>query len=316
MEQLFLNISIILVSCIALGCGANWLVDSASRLARKYGISDLVIGLTIVAFGTSAPEFAVTVSGAISGNDNVSVANIVGSNIFNIGLILGSCAMITALSCSALLIKRDTIVLTAVTGLLWYMLSDLTLTRGEGLVLFASLVAYLAYLIMKKDTSMVEDEEISHEPVKNTDWLMLIFALLTIAAGGNALVFGATETARYFGLSEWVIGMTVVAAGTSMPELVVSLAAVLKKNHGISVGNLIGSNIFNTLGVLGLAVSINPMSVDKIGLDTTILLLPLTVLVLICMWTGRKVSRLEGTIIFLSGLAIMVWNVISSRPAV
>ncbi len=308
MGQLLVNISIVLVSCIALGCGANWLVDSAARLARKYGVSDLVIGLTIVAFGTSAPEFAVTVAGAIAGNDNVSVANVVGSNIFNIGLILGSCAILTPLCVSPLLVKRDGMVLAAITGLLCYMLYDLSLGRLEGIALFAILLGYLGYLIVKKDTSMVEEEEIDHDPAKNSDWLLLAFALVTICAGGNALVFGATEVARYFGMSEWLIGMTVVAAGTSMPELVVSLTAVLKKNHGISVGNLVGSNLFNTLGVLGVAVAINPLTIDRVGMLTTMLLVPLTILVLLCMWTGKKVSRIEGAIIFAAGLGIMVWN--------
>ncbi len=314
MGLLLLNFSIIMVSCIALGCGANWLVDSAARLARKYGVSDLVIGLTIVAFGTSAPEFAVTVSGAISGNDNVSVANVVGSNIFNISLILGSCAMLSALSVSSLLVKRDGLFLVGITALMWYMLSDLSLARMEGIILFSLLVGYLWYLIAKKDTTMVEEDEIPHDPAKNSDWFMLLFALITICAGGNSLVYGATEVARYFGMSEWLIGMTVVAAGTSMPELVVSLAAVIKKNHGISVGNLIGSNIFNTLGVLGLAVAINPMAIDKDGLTSTILLLPLTLLVVFCMWTGKKVSRSEGAIVFLAGLAIMAWNFLTSAP--
>ena len=314
MELLFTNIAIVLVSCIALGQGANWLVDSAGRLARKYGISDLVIGLTVVAFGSSAPEFAATVFGAISGNDDVSVANIVGSNIFNIGFILGSCAIITTLYITPLLVKRDGVILAAITGLLCWMMKDLHLTRIEGLILFLLLFVYLIYLIVKKDTSMVEEDEISHAPAKPTDWLLLSFALGVIAAGGKSLVYGAVGIAQHFGLSEWVIGMTIVAAGTSMPEFVISLVAVLKKNHGISAGNLIGSNIFNTLGVLGLAVTINPLTVDSAGLTSTILLLPMTLIVILFMWTGRKITRLEGIIILIISLAIFGYNFQLGQP--
>ncbi len=314
MEQLFLYFSIILVSCIALGQGANWLVDSAARLARKYGISDLVIGLTIVAFGTSAPEFAVTIAGAISGSDNVSVANVVGSNIFNIGFILGCCALLSPLAVSPTLIKRDGLILLAISAVSAFMLRDLSLTRIEGIVLFTTLLGYLTWLIVKKDTTLVEDDEIPHKPARTSDWFLLAFALLTIVAGGNALVFGAVELARYFGMSEWVIGMTVVAAGTSMPEMVVSIAAVIKKNHGISIGNLIGSNLFNTLGVLGVAVMISPMTVDKAAYITAALLVPLTALVVFCMWTHRRIGRIEGLLILLTGLAIMTWNILASSP--
>ncbi len=308
MELLFTNIAIVLVSCIALGQGAGWLVDSAGRLARKYGISDLVIGLTVVAFGSSAPEFAATVFSAIAEKDDVSVANIIGSNIFNIGFILGSCAIITTLYITPLLVKRDGAILAAITGLLCFMMRDLQLSRGEGVILFLLLIVYLAYLIIKKDTSMVEEDEICHEPAKPTDWLLLLFSLGVIAAGGQALVFGAVGIAQYYGLNEWIIGMTIVAAGTSMPEFVISLVAVLKKNHGISAGNLIGSNIFNTLGVLGLAVWINPLTVDSAGLTSTILLIPLTLIVILFMWTGRKITRLEGIIILILSLAIFGYN--------
>ena len=253
-------------------------------------------------------SFAATVFGAISGNDDVSVANIVGSNIFNIGFILGCCAIITTLHITPLLVKRDGAILAAITGLLCWMMRDLHLSRIEGISLFLLLFVYLAYLIIKKDTSMVEEDEISHDPAKPTDWLLLLFSLGVIAGGGKALVYGAVGIAQHYGISEWVIGMTIVAAGTSMPELVISLVAVLKKNHGISAGNLIGSNIFNTLGVLGLAVTINPLSVDSAGLISTILLIPLTLIVILFMWTGRKVTRIEGIIILLISLAIFGYN--------
>jgi cation:H+ antiporter len=300
-------IVIIILCCGALGKGAAWLVDSAARIAHRFGISDLVIGLTIVAFGSSAPEFAVTVSAALAGKADMSVGNIVGSNIFNIGFILGGCALVTALKTGKTLVWRDGMVLLAVTILLLVMLRDHSLGRFEGIALFLILIGYLTFLFYKKDTAV--DDDIPHQPATWKDGFFLVLGLVMIAAGGHFMVNAAEKLAGLYGLSQWVIAMTVVAAGTSVPEFVISLVALIKKHHGMSVGNLIGSNIFNTLGVLGVAGAIQTtaLKVDPGAFKSIAMLIPLTLVVIITMRTGWKVSKLEGAILII--LSAIIWGV-------
>lgn len=302
------NIVILILCCVALGKGASWLVDSASKIAHQFGISDLVIGLTIVAFGSSAPEFAVTVSGAITGDADVSVGNVIGSNIFNIGFILGGCALVAAIKTRKALVWRDGLVLLATTLLLLVMLYDNTLSRIEGVILFASLVVYLIFLFYKKEA--IQDEGVDHGPATWKDGLFLLVGLGAIAAGGYYMIEAATALAKIFNISDWIISMTIVAAGTSVPELVISLVAILKKQHGISAGNLIGSNIFNTLGVLGVAgmIQVKPMIVNRGAYHSVWMLIPLTVLVIIVMRTHWKITRLEGALLVVVGLAIWILN--------
>ncbi len=306
------DIVFIIFSCFVLGKGAAWLVDSAARIAHRFGISDLVIGLTIVAFGTSAPEFAVTIVGAIKGTGDISVGNVIGSNLFNIGVILGVCAIFSTVKTRASLVWRDGLSLLAITVLALYFLWDLQLTRVESLALVVLLVVYLGYLLYQKE--MAIEEEVSHEPAGIKDVFLFLLGLVFIVCGGHFLVEGAVGLARFFGMAEWVIAMTVVAAGTSIPELVVSLVAIIKKQHGISAGNLIGSNIFNTLGVLGVAGVIRGMQIDSEARLSIILLAPLTLLVIVFMRTGWKVSRLEGVCLIGISLAIWAINFLMVKP--
>lgn len=305
MMQIIQNIFIIVVCCLALGQGASWLVDAAVRIARRLGISELVIGLTIVAFGSSAPEFAVSVSGALGGNPDISVGNIVGSNIFNIGFILGGIALFGAVKTRPALVWRDGILLVIVTVGLLGFLYDHQLARYEGVALFLLLLAYLAFLFYKRQP-LDDDQEHNHRQATWKDGFFLLIGLALIVLGGHFLVSSAVQLAQLFGLSQWVIAMTVVAAGTSVPEFVISLVALIKKHHGISAGNLIGSNIFNTLGVLGVASSISPLSINPSALVSIIMLIPLTVMVVIFMRTGWRVSRLEGAILII--VAILIWS--------
>jgi cation:H+ antiporter len=315
MNIILSNIIIILFSCLALALGASWLVDSAARLARHMGISELVIGLTIVAFGTSAPEFSVTISSALTGNPNISVGNIVGSNIFNIGFILGGCVLFVSLKTRPSLVWRDCLLLLAVTVLLLLFLLNLTISRWEGIVLFALLVGYLVFLFWKREPMMADDGP----PIRSAtwrDWPMLLLGLLLIIGGGYFLKDSAEKLARIVGLSEWVIAVTVVAAGTSVPEFVISMIALIKKHHGISAGNLIGSNLFNTLGVLGLAGVIHPLAVEKSALFSIGGLAVLTLVVLVFMRTGWKLSRREGIVLLLISLGIWACNFLFASPVV
>lgn len=302
----------ILLCCAALGKGAGWLVDSAVRIAQRLGISQLVIGLTIVAFGTSAPEFAVTINAAIRGHEAISVGNVVGSNIFNIGFILGGCALVGTIKIRRALVLRDGILLLAVTAGLFLMFYDGRLVRWEGVVLFIVLIAYLVYLAYKREPVMEDD--LPSGPAGWKDLGLLLLGLGVIIGGGHFLVDSAKVIAEAMGLSPWVIGVTVVAAGTSVPEFVISLVALLKKHHGISAGNLIGSNLFNTLGVLGVAGAIRPMTVNRDALISVALLIGLTALVLVFLRTGWRLARWEGAMLVLVSLAIWTYIIYNSCP--
>jgi cation:H+ antiporter len=300
--SILLDVVLIAISTGLLWKGSHWLVDSAVRIAHKLRMSDLAIGLTIVAMGTSAPEFAVTINAAIKGLPDISVSNVVGSNIFNLGFILGGCAIIRNIETTPVLVWRDGLFLLGVSFILTLFLVDLTLTPQEALTLFATLVVYIGYLFWKKAPA--------HEkaPGGNATWKDIpIFALgiIAMAAGGHVLVWSAVSLARAFDISEWVIGVTIVAAGTSAPEFATSLVAALKGRYGISAGNLIGSDLYNLLGVLGLAGMVRPLTIDAAGLESLHILVAMVLLVVVFMRTGFRVSRLEG--FFLVGLNLIRW---------
>jgi len=259
-SRLFLNILIVIAAVTGLWVGGTWIVNSAARIARKIGMSELVIGLTIVAIGTSAPEFAVTIVAALEGKSDISVGNVVGSNIFNLGFILGGVALVSAIPTTRKLVTRDGGMLIGATVLLLVFLSDLRMAAWEGVILLAVLIIYIGYLLYKREGGDIQ-EEIPTGEFRWRDIPFLIGGIVLIITSGHYLVESASEIARNFGLSEWVIGVTIVAAGTSAPELATSLVGVLRGRHGISIGNLIGSDLFNLLGVLGLAALIQPMSV-------------------------------------------------------
>jgi cation:H+ antiporter len=293
---------IIAVCIVGLWFGAVWVVESATRIARKIGLSDLVIGLTVVAIGTSAPEFAVTAVAAVEGQADISVGNVVGSNIFNLGFILGGLAAFRAITTNRKLVLRDGSVLIGVTLLLVLFLFDLQLARWEGIILLLLLVTYVGYLIWQRDPA---EEELTHEPFRWTDVPQLIIGIAVIITSGHFLVEAASALARDFGISEWVIGVTIVAFGTSAPEVATSLVALLRGHSGMSIGNLIGSDIFNLLGVLGLAGVLRPLTIDGAAQGSVLLLTGMVVLVVIMMRTGWKLSRLEGGVLLL--IAVTRW---------
>ncbi len=305
--QLALNSLIIVVAVIALWKGADWLIEAASRIGKKFGLSDLVIGLTIVALGTSAPEFAVTIAAALKGHSDISVGNVVGSNIFNLGFVLGGVAVIRAISTTPKLVYRDGAVLIATTILLRFFVNDLRMTAVEGSVLVVALLAYIGFLLWQREERNTDD--VADGDVTWLDWVKLLAGLALVVGGGHYLVEAASVIARIFGLSEWVIGVTIVAAGTSTPELATSLTAVLKGRHGISIGNLVGSDIFNLLGVLGVATLLNPhMTVDVSARMSINVLIIMVTIVVIGMRTGWKISRLEGGALVLINLVRWIAN--------
>ena len=296
------DIVILLVSIIVIGKGAVWLVDAAARVAKHFGISELVIGLTVVAFGTSAPEFGVTILAAIRGMGDISVGNIVGSNIFNLGFILGGTAIIHSLKTSRTVVFRDGIFLLFGGILLSVFLWDLTLSKIEGIVLFTLLIVYLLYLYVNKET--IETEEPTHAMYR-WDPILLFVGIGLVIVGSHFLVESAVNIARFMGVSDWVIGATIIAAGTSAPEFATSLTAAMKSRYGMSVGNLIGSDIFNLFGVLGVAGMMRNLSVGHDAHINLIILSFMIAVVLIFMRTGWVVSRKEGIILVM--IALLRW---------
>lgn len=278
------------------------MVDSASRIAKKFGMSDLVIGLTIVAIATSAPEFAVTVSAAIKDQHAISVGNVIGSNIFNLGIILGMVALFSPVQISKNLLYRDgsLLVVTGITLLIFFW--DLNLSSFEGSILFLMLITYIIFLIVRKEN---QEEDIPTGKFNFWDIPKFVIGVATIIFCANLLVDSASNIARLFGLSEWIIGITIVAGGTSMPELATSLVAVHKKRHGISAGNLIGSDLFNMLGVLGLAAIIRPLSLESNEYIGLILLAITLIIIMVMMRTKWKISKFEGFLLIF--IALFRW---------
>jgi len=297
--EILTDVTIVLVCVGVIAKGATWLVDSASKIAKRLGISELVIGLTILALGTSAPEFAVSILAALKGVGNIAIGNIVGSNIFNLGFILGGTAIIHSLKTSRTLIVRDGFFLLFGTFILLFFLWDLTLTKFEGGVLFSLLILYLGYLYVKREP--LETKQVMGKMYWG-DPLMLIGGLAMVLVGAHFMVESAINLARYMGVSEWVIGATVIAAGTSAPEFATSLAAALRSRYGMSVGNLIGSDIFNLFGVLGVAGILNNITVSLDARMHLVFLSLMVALVLVFMRTGWVVSRREGYILVMIGL--------------
>ncbi len=305
--DILLNGFIIVISVVALWKGADWLVEAASRIGKSFGLSDLVIGLTIVALGTSAPEFAVTIAAALAGRSDISIGNVVGSNIFNLGFVLGGVAAIRPIITTRKLVYRDGLILIGITILLRIFVQDLQMTATEGTVLVVALLAYIGFLLWQREERNVE--ELAGGAVTWRDWVRLIVGLALVVGGGHYLVEGASAIARILGMSEWVIGVTIVAAGTSTPELATSLTAVIKGRHGISIGNLIGSDIFNLLGVLGVATLLNPhMTVDAGARMSLNILIIMVTVVVIGMRTGWKISRLEGGALVIINLVRWIAN--------
>ncbi len=298
---MFLNVLIIIASIAALAYGATFIVDSAARMARHFGVSELIIGLTIVAVGTSAPEFAVTIKAAVSGQANISVSNIVGSNIFNLGFILGGVVAVRAITTTPKIVYRDGGMLAGATLILLFFMRDLHLQPWEGAVLLVLLFAYLLYLYTQRDVDL---EEVPDGDFRWRDVPLFALGIAMVVLGGDYLVESATEVARLLGLSEWVIGVTIVAAGTSAPEMATSLVGVLRGHANISIGNLIGSDLFNLLGVLGLAgvIQSQPMVIDSAGLSSLMVLSGMVIFVVVLMRVGWKLNRWEGFMLILINL--------------
>lgn len=305
--MLIFQILMAVSSIFLLWFGADWLVSAATRIAKRIGVSELIIGLTVVAAGTSAPEMAVSISAAVRGQPEIALANIIGSNIFNLGLILGMVVLVSSVVTSRAMVFRDGLMLMGSSFLLVAFLSNGVLSRIEGFILLGCLIGYITYLVKQRVPC---EEEIPDGEYRWTDWGLLLVGLGMVLGGGRLLINSSTFVATALGLSEWIIGLTIVAIGTSAPELVTSLAAILRGNHGISIGNLIGSDLFNILGAVGLAAIARPLLITTNVLPSLVLMAGMAVVITYMMRSDWRLSRTEGGLLLGMGLARWAMNLL------
>ena len=288
--------------------GGDWLVDGGIALARKFRISSLVIGMTIVAFGTSAPELLVSMISAIKGSAGIAMGNVLGSNIANIGLILGLTAILCPIPTQNTKILTNGLVMIFASVILLIFSLNSGISRLEGLVLFAGIILFTTISISKGRSASAgqETQEVVQGKVKSiaAAILLIILACFMLAVGADFMVDGATVLARSMGVSDKVIGLTIVALGTSLPELAASIAAAIKKEMDISIGNIIGSNIFNILCVLGVSGSIRPITFEyaQYNADFIIMLgFSVALLIFVQPWKSQgRLGRMAGIILFLA----------------
>ena len=321
-----LNVFLLILGFAALVKGADLFVDGSSAVARKLRVPGMVIGLTIVAMGTSAPELAVSASGAAQGANELALSNVIGSNIFNLLCVLGFCAVFHSVPIDRITVRRDfsvSIVMTvfvlavaaipalaagrALTGSM-----DVTvgvIGRGAAAVLLLAFLAYMVFLVRGAMKNASEEETYSDLSAIRCV-LYILIGLALIIGGGQAVVYSAKEIARAAGMSETLIGLTIVAVGTSLPELVTSIVAAAKKETDMAVGNAIGSNLFNLMFILGVSAMIHPVSVNLASIWDLVILLAITLLTALFALTGKKINRFEGIAMILVYVADVVFAVV------
>ena len=304
----------LLAGFVLLFFGGDWLVEGGVALARRFRISPLVIGMTIVAFGTSAPELLVSLISAIKGSAGIAIGNVVGSNIANIGLILGLTALICPIETdNSKVIRHGSIMIVASLLLIVFALNS-GITRIEGLILFACLILFTTISVRKGRTQQQETDidDLEGKPMTVLAAIgLIVLSCGMLAFGADILVDGATTIASAIGVSDKVIGLTIVALGTSLPELAASVAAAFKKQMDISIGNIIGSNIFNILCVLGVSTSIKPISLEfRDYSNDFIWMMGFSIFIIIFTTMRKKKGRLGRTagILFLLAYAVYAWS--------
>ncbi|MBL8476893.1 MAG: calcium/sodium antiporter [Methyloversatilis sp.] len=315
---------------VALIAGAELLVRGASKLALSFGISPLVVGLTIVAFGTSSPELAVSVQSAWNGKTDMAVANVVGSNIFNVLFILGLSAMITPLLVDKQLIRQEVPIMIGVTLLFAALTLDGGISLTDGVIFVALMIGYTTFLIVqsrrqtKAQHDALDDEYAESIGENTTGWdstlpvqiVLIVAGLGLLVLGSNLLVEAAIVFARYLGLSEAVIGLTIVAAGTSLPEVAASVTAALRGQRDIAVGNVVGSNTFNILGALGVSAMVAPSALtlppSMLAFDIPVM----TAVAIACLpifMTGNLIARWEGALFFAYYVAYTLYLIMAAK---
>jgi cation:H+ antiporter len=314
---MFLDFALLLFGGLCLYYGAEWLITGAAGIARRLGVAPLVIGLTVVSYGTSAPELAVSLLAATRGQSAIALGNVVGSNIANIGLILGLTALLAPPRVDGMLIRRELPFLLIATLCVGPVLLDGSIDRIEGLALVAGAFAFTyATFRWTKNRAVAgpeepdESQEILEAAADKSSfmlWAFLLIGLGVLVGGGHSFVVGAVGIAQVLGVSERVVGLTVVAFGTSLPELAASVMAAYRGHSDLAVGNVVGSNLFNILLILGLTSSLTPITgtIAEVGYDLAFMTL-LTVLMLVSMRGARTITRVEGGLYCLSYVGFVV----------
>ena len=308
------DILILIASLAVLGFSAHYMVNAAIHIAKRFNIPTILIGLTVVAAGTSAPEISVSIIAALNGNGALSVGNVIGSNIFNLGFILGLIAVIRPQNIHKKMVNRDGLVLVFSTLVVLLCIWNQYVSFWEGALLLGLLVAYNVYLFVKKDAPELDEEEL--RDAKWYDFVIFIGGLLLLIKSSDYVVESAVSMAKGFGMSEWAIGVTIVAAGTSLPEIATSVAATFKKKFDLAVGNVVGSDIFNALGIIGVSAFVAPLQLENHrhilplpdNVFSMIILVLTIVLILVFMRTGWKISRREGVILLVISVVRMFFE--------
>ena len=312
-----MNILILILGFLLLIKGADFFVDGSSSIAKKFKIPPMVIGLTLVAFGTSAPELAVSIDAALALSNGLVFGNVIGSNIANTLLILGLSAAITPISISKKTIFKEMPFLIVSTIAMAVMAMDKLidnsrnlLSRVDGMILLLLFVIYFFSMIeMIVNNKEKDSEEVESMPLLKSS-VLTVFGLIAIVMGADLTVTSAVSIAALFGLSETLIGLTVVAVGTSLPELITSVVAAKKGENDIAIGNIIGSNVFNILLVLGVSASINPIIISSRNYIDLVILIIATVTTMLIMFTGSKISKWEGKLMYLAYFGYIAYLVL------
>ncbi len=328
--DMLIDIVLLLVGFVLLIKGADCFVDGSASIARFFKVPGVIIGLTIVAMGTSAPELAVSVSAGLSGANEIAVSNVVGSNIFNLLAVLGICALMKPVPVDAGIKKRDYPISLIATLLVIVLGGNMVLSgecgalknidmeavnagslyRWNGIVLMAFFIAYLAYTIVLAKKNPIESKEDEKPVVLWKSILFIVLGLAAIVFGGNLVVESAKSLAAAWGMSETLIGLTIVAVGTSLPELVTSIVASAKGENGMAVGNVVGSNIFNLLLILGVSSTICPIAITVASFIDLVVLLGVSLIAYIFVATGKKINRVEGGVMVAMYVTYVVYTII------
>lgn len=317
---------LLILGFVVLIIGADYLVKGASSVAKRLNISDLIIGLTVVSFGTSAPELAVNIMASSGGSPGMAIGNVVGSNIFNLLVIVGIAAMIRPIGIQRSLVKIEipyailaAFVLIAVAGDQFLGEDSGVISRSDGVILLLFFAIFIYYIFLSARNGQINPEDAPKEEKTYTLPLSLLFVAGGLAAlifGGDLIVDNATELARGWGMSETVIGLTIVAAGTSLPELATSVMAAYRGNSEIAIGNVVGSNIFNIFFILGVSASIAPLPFAKNNMADVVICAMATILVLVLAFRGKgiRIDKKEGALLFTLYIGYVVW-LLSASPA-
>ena len=321
---MLLDICWIFLGLVLLYYGAEWLVKGSSELAIRLGISPLVIGLTVVAFGTSAPELVVSIKANWSGQGGMAIGNVIGSNICNICLVLGIGAAIFPLAIHRQVIRREMPILLVATIVFSLMLRNGEIERWEAAILAVGIIFYVIFSLIEARSDPGADcsEEVPPEMIEEVrksgtgrifyDLLLIILGAVLLVAGADRMVYGGEHVARAFGVSEAVIGLTLFAFGTSLPELATSVVAAMKKQGDIIVGNAVGSCIFNLLAVVGIAGLVAPLKADGVTVIHIGVMLGAAIILMPMMWHRMKLDRWEGLLLFVGYLGFVGWLVSAS----